>query len=106
MPKRAEPQAVRHSVGVKEAVAAAVAFARTLYADEDLRHLRLEEVEPSADERYWNVTLGWLESATTTQTNAWALTQPNISTLPRVYKVFRVDDESGKVESMKMRGSK
>jgi hypothetical protein len=38
-------------INVKEAVAAAEEFARSLYPDTELRHLRLEEVESTASSR-------------------------------------------------------
>jgi hypothetical protein len=90
-------------IGVKDALGAAQAFVRDLYPEEELRHLRLEEVDLSSDERVWNITLSWVEKS---------ISKPSvlgiyggggdIQKLPRVYKVFEVDAESGTVRSMKM----
>ncbi|MBM4325761.1 MAG: hypothetical protein FJ118_01245 [Deltaproteobacteria bacterium] len=49
---------------------------------------RLEEVDLSEDEKYWLITLGWDEDDLG---------------IRRVYKVFKVDSETGKVVSMRMR---
>jgi hypothetical protein len=87
---------------VKEAVQAAQDWMRQLYAESALEHLRLEEVELSADERYWNITLGWVEPAV--RENAFAAAfSSDARVLPRVYKTLVVDVESGAVKSMKIR---
>ena len=87
---------------VKEAVQAAQDWVRQLYADSALKHLRLEEVELSGDERYWHITLGWVEPAVRENAFAAALTS-DARVLPRVYKTLEVDAESGAVKSMKIR---
>lgn len=89
-------------INVKDAVAAAEEFARSLYEDSELRHLRLEEVELSGDERSWLVTLGWVEPAVARGGLSLALPS-TLEKLPRVYKTFNVDAESGEVHSMKIR---
>jgi hypothetical protein len=47
-------------IDLKQAVQVATTFARDLFVDEDLRHLRVEEVELPSDQRLWNITLGWV----------------------------------------------
>jgi len=92
-------------IDVKQAVKAATTFARELFDGEELRHLRVEEVELSDDRRLWNITLGWVEPAVRTKAAPLipAYGQEDIQKLPRVYKTFDVDAESGAVQSMKMR---
>ncbi|HEX8317965.1 hypothetical protein [Longimicrobium sp.] len=87
---------------VKEAAQAAQDWVRDLYPKSALKHLRLEEVELSGDERYWNITLGWVEPAVRENALATALNS-NARVLPRVYKTLVVDVESGAVKSMKIR---
>ena len=84
---------------VKEAFGVAQEWVRHLYAESELKHLRLEEVELSDDERYWNITLGWAEPAI--RENAFATTlSSGARVLPRVYKRLEVDVETGAVKSM------
>lgn len=89
-------------IGVKEAAAAAERYARELYSDQEIRYLRLEEVEMSNDGRFWNITLGWTEPEPTRLPAA--LSSVAVLHSPqRVYKIFRVDAEKGEVRSMKIR---
>jgi hypothetical protein len=84
-------------IGVRQAVAAARDFASDLLDEEKLAGITLEEVELSADDRYWLVTLGF--PAATGRYSQFA------SALARDYKVFKVDAESGSVSSMKIRAA-
>jgi hypothetical protein len=88
---------------VKEAVQAAEKWVRDLYPKKDIQHLRLEEVERSDDERYWLITLGWVEPAVREPTSLGAMFTHDLRTLPRVYKTLEIDAESGTVKSMKIR---
>lgn len=90
-------------VNVKNAVAAAEEFARSLYPDTELRHLRLEEVEMSSDDHHWLVTLGWVEPAISGNTVSLLTGANTLQKLPRVYKTFKVDAGTGDVRSMKIR---
>ncbi len=51
--------------------------------------LAVEEVELSSDGKYWYITLSYSESLSTA--------------IPPKYKVFKIDNLSGKVLSMKIR---
>ena len=87
-------------IDVKQAVRSAEDYARELFDDENLRHLRLEEVELSEDGRQWKVTLGWVEPAVA---KPGLMINGAVHRLPRVYKLFEVDAETGSVSSMKIR---
>ena len=90
-------------ISVKQAAQAAEMFAKDLYPQGELRHLRLEEAELSEDGSTWKITLGWVEPAVVNH-GATLFTQPGrTEVLPRVYKVFAVDGESGEVKSLKIR---
>lgn len=89
-------------LSVKEAVEAAENWVRELYPKKELQHLRLEEVELSSDDRYWRITLGWVEPAVRENTLVAALTK-DVQRLPRVYKTLEVNAETGTVKSMKIR---
>lgn len=88
---------------VKEAVQAAEQWVRDLYSKKELQHLRLEEITLSEDERYWHVTLGWVEPAVQMPTSISFALGKDIHVLPRVYKTIDVDAATGAVKSMKIR---
>ena len=89
-------------IEIKEAVAAAKEFAKEVFDEGELRNLRLEEVEFNEAGKVWRITLGWLESSIQ-QNPLLAGMLSNPSALPRVYKTFVVDADSGQVQSMKIR---
>ena len=90
-------------IGIEEAVRAAKDFAERLYAEGELRQLRVEEIETTDDDTKWLVTLGWVEPAVRQFGGIAGIANNSIEPLPRVYKVFTIDAENGEVESMKMR---
>jgi hypothetical protein len=91
------------TIDVLSAVKAAESYARMLYPEDELRSLRLEEVELSPDEGHWDVTLGWVEPAVRSVGGLSLGGVTAIQKLPRVYKLFRVDAATGEVLSMKIR---
>ena len=84
---------------VKEAVVIAKSYLAELYSAEQITDVGLEEVEFDLDSDHWNVTLGfarpWERNALRTLAR-----DPNVG---RSYKVLRIDDASGRVESLKDR---
>jgi hypothetical protein len=90
-------------IDVKQAVRSAMEFARELFGEQELRHLRVEEVELSEDERTWNITLGWVEPAIREKYALVQGTDEGVQKLPRVYKLFTVDAERGTVRGTKIR---
>lgn len=89
-------------LSVKEAVQAAHQWVGELYPPGELRHLRLEEVRLSENERFWEITLGWVEPAIRENTFAASLSS-DVRVLPRVYKTLDVDAETGEVKAMRIR---
>ncbi|HAT15451.1 MAG TPA: hypothetical protein DCS91_19420 [Microcoleaceae bacterium UBA11344] len=63
--------------------------------------LRLEEAELSEDKKYWFITLGFTRPGDKNKNPLGDL----IGNLPdeREYKVFKIDAQSGEVQSMKIR---
>lgn len=90
-------------LNVKEATQAAEKWVRDLFPKSELRHLRLEEVELSENERSWYITLGWAEAAVREPLSVSAVLDREVRVLPRVYKTLVVDAETGVVKSMKIR---
>jgi len=84
-------------IEVKEAVARAVEFLGNIYANENLKDVRLEEVELVYGEPYWDVTLSYLKESTPSNVAA-AITGSS----GREYKVIKLNSENGEVVSMKI----
>jgi hypothetical protein len=87
-------------IDVRQAVQSAESYVRSLFPESELRHLRLEEVDLSEDDSRWLITLGWLEPAVAGNGIVFSAA---LRTLPRVYKLFEIDAETGEVTSMKIR---
>lgn len=90
-------------ITIQDAVKAAKEFAISLYKEDELKNMRVEEIELASDEGRWLVTLGWVETSVRQLGGLAGLTNASIEPLPRVYKIFTVNSESGNVESMKIR---
>lgn len=88
-------------IDVKTAVRIAIEYMKALYEINkvELLDLLLEEVELSPDGRTWLVTLGFVRPQHSAGFWPGILEKPS----DRAYKVIRVDGETGKAESMKIR---
>ncbi|MBW4491830.1 MAG: hypothetical protein KME26_01705 [Oscillatoria princeps RMCB-10] len=63
--------------------------------------LRLEEVELSEDRKFWLITLGFSRSADKAKNPlADLIDSPKYE---REYKIFKINSETGEVQSMKIR---
>lgn len=77
-------------IDVKQAVDIASQYLISLFADKAPSNIQLEEVELSEDEKYWFITLSFTE------------TVPFL--VPRKsYKLFKINADTGQVQSMKIR---
>ena len=67
--------------------------------------IRLEEIELSTDERFWNITLSGLLPAAKDLPPGTAPTMADVfkNSHERVYKIFVVEDQGCRVKSMKIR---
>ena len=85
---------------VKEAAKLAKEYVADLFADEAINNVGLEEIELGPDCRFWVVTVGfsrpWDHGGLATITVGQ-------KGLRRSYKVLRIDNHSGNVESVKDR---
>ena len=82
---------------VKEAVKIATDYIQSLFSEKQIPELRLEEVELSTDQKFWEVTLSFVVREPT------AYLSLGDAAGSREYKVFRVNAETGQVQSMKIR---
>ncbi len=82
-------------IDVKKAVVSAASFVQDLYS-EPLNDLLLEEVELSPDEQFWLITI----SFTRADINVF---QAIGGSATRVYKLVKVDADTGVAVSMKIR---
>lgn len=92
-------------VSIENAVSSALEFATKIYdkSKDELKNLRVEEIELIENEEVWIVTLGWTETAVRQIGGFAGLTNASIEPLPRVYKIFTIDAKNGTVKSMKIR---
>jgi len=67
-------------------------YFKDLLKDTGYESLALEELELSRDEHYWLITIGYTKSGTII-----------LGSSTRMYKLFKIDAESGEVVSMKIR---
>lgn len=89
-------------IDIKQAVSIAIEFMKSLYDKSEILDLRLEEVELSDDAQYWLITLGFLRPSPAKHPfeAIAALGQPSYV---RVYKVIKVNADTGDTMSMKIR---
>ncbi len=97
------------NVDVRGAVVAAKKYFQSLtdMISNQVQDLRLEEVELSEDKRFWFITLGF-ERPVVQRKNSLANLLPAPASPPdykyeREYKIFKIDSETGEVQSMKIR---
>lgn len=87
-------------IDVKEAVRIATEGFKNLYGETGYKALKLEEVEITPDERYWIITLGYNIPEVEGYNPPFPSLFPKAS---REYKEFKIDAESGRLLSMKIR---
>ncbi|MDY7004003.1 MAG: hypothetical protein SWX82_08585 [Cyanobacteriota bacterium] len=87
-----------NKIDVRVAVFAAKNYLQSLPGlfEYKIKELRLEEVEFSEDRKYWLITLGFIANTTGEEESFFSKKE-------RDYKVFKVNAETGEVESMKIR---
>ena len=92
---------------VKEAARAARAYIADLFADENVQHVGLEEVEFNDVAEVWNITIGFSrpwelskDPASYSSPLLEELKLPPPPTLHRSYKIVRVRDSDGCVISV------
>jgi hypothetical protein len=94
-----------NGLSVQDAVRVAASHLQTLFPNR--QHVLLEEVELSEDDRYWSVTLSFIEFIPTdgpgTATNLGQAMHQALGIGPRRYKILKVDRVSGQVRSVKIR---
>ena len=78
-------------IDVKQAVNIASQYLISLYADKAPSDVQLEEVELSEDEKFWFVTLSFTERLS------------YLINLRKSYKLFKINADTGQVQSMKIR---
>lgn len=82
---------------VKQAAMNADDYLHQLYAEQLPSEVQLEEVEMTDDEKHWMITMSFVPQNQ-------ASTLPSMLRTPkRRYKQFKIDAETGRVLSMKIR---
>ena len=82
---------------VKEAVRTAKEYLGELFADEQIMNVGLEEVKFEDPSHHWNITIGFSRPWDQKNVLATALGEGRPS---RSFKVLRINDATGRVESL------
>jgi hypothetical protein len=82
-------------IDVKQAAQSASNFIAGLYSNETISDVMLEEVELSEDGKYWLITLSFAAPSSSVH--------PILGIRGRLYKIFKIDTDTGEVLSMKIR---
>jgi len=85
-------------IDFKAAIKKAIEFLDAVHANQNLRDVRLEEIELSEDDRFWNITLSYRRGMPPS-----GLAGALAGETPREYKVLAVRSVDGEVRSMKIR---
>ena len=103
--RRSKPAEEPAKVNVTEAIHRAAEFLDRVFADEEIKDIRLEEVEFVDDEDVWSVTLSFLRRIPEEQLSGFARNMKQLGgqDYERVYKSVEVDGRSGEAHSIKMR---
>ena len=90
------------SVDVRTAVINAENYLQSLedLLGKDLKNFRLEEVELSEDKQFWYITIGYDRPVIKRKT---VLKIDYLPQYEREYKIFKINSQTGEVESMKIR---
>jgi len=89
---------------VKEVVGKASLFVSNVFGEEEVRNISLEEVKISEDEQFWFITLGLYVPNKNPARKHLGMTLASISEpYLKQYKIFKIESETGKVVSMKIR---
>ena len=89
---------------VKQAAQAARKYVTDVFADDTISYIALEEVEFDEGSDVWRITLSFLRPTGTK--NSLDVIAPGLSrgeNVQRSYKIVNVDDQSGRVISVKHR---
>jgi hypothetical protein len=88
-------------IDAKQAVKKAMAYLNDMFDTTEFRDVFPEEVELTGDDRFWDVTIGFLRRQVSTSEGPMASLVGPTEGFKREVKVFRIDAESGTVRSMK-----
>ncbi|KZX13192.1 hypothetical protein [Methanobrevibacter curvatus] len=83
-------------ISTKQAISSSLDFVNEIF--DELKNLKVEEIEFSNDDKFWKITLGWEELK---EDHSAILANPSYNPLKRTYKTFYVDKEYGEVKKMK-----
>ena len=87
---------------VKQAVAQARSYLSSVFADEDVAEIRLEEVEFDAREDAWMITLSILRPSIVNKNTKIAMAM-GTAPLKRSFKVVRIPNDGNGMPSIKIR---
>ena len=83
-------------INAKEAATVAIEYLKSFYSG--AKNVMLEEVELSEEKKIWSITIGF--------ENIEAHDNGPSKIIPKMYKIFRIDNTTGQVTAMKSRDFK
>ena len=86
---------------VKEALAKAKEYFSDACSGQELYNVLLEEINFDYDSEVWNITFGYAKTAREDGTTGPPTTREELKS--RVYKLVRIDDDTGKIEPLQDR---
>ena len=90
-------------IDVKQAVKTAIQSIKNFYEEKELKDLALEEVEYASENKMWLITLGFLVPDKNPKKSISLLLNEDTKEYIRKYKILKIDEETGKFQSMKIR---
>jgi len=88
-------------IDAKQAMKKAVTYLNDMFDATEFRDVFPEEVELTDDDRFWDVTIGFLRRQVSTSEGPMASLVGPTEGFKREVRVFRIDAETGTVRSMK-----
>ncbi len=90
---------------VKDAVKIAMEYIADIFESDNATNIGLEEVLFDEHKNSWDVTIGFSRPWDYKDQSPFLAFQQQNETPKRQYKIVQIDNESGKVKSIKIRGS-
>lgn len=90
-------------MNVKDAVKTAIKYVADIFKSENAENIGLEEVIFDEQKNIWDVTIGFSRPWDYPKQEVFLGFQQQQDNPKRQYKIVQVDNESGKVKSIKMR---
>ena len=90
-------------ISAKDAIASALRYFTEMYRDAPFKNIRLEEIEMTADEKEWRITIGFDNETNVSPLAHEVRSIGGFTPILREYKTLAVSTSTGDVLAMKIR---